>query len=466
VFLGAALFVARPAAAGSPNSADRLVAGESTKRGPIYVVGARGATYELKGGAVVEFDAGSEFSFEPSLKLKLRKPNDPDTLTRALRIVRGKVEVAIPEGRPEPTAVMFRGPSKMSAVAKEGKAAFDVASDRTSVAARVGEMLVGVGTDWKPLHEGLARTLAPEDPTALPRPILAPPAVDTDKKLAVIPGEGTAGFTAKWNVVKDAEHYEAALFRQIPSAGQAPAKTEVVSRQSVNGNTVAFPNLAAGTYSVVVASVDRQGLRGNVSAPTLVRILGIEVPSGARSDDGVIVLGRNQRVGLKGGTGLEMSFGASQEFLTAPSTVGLSHNESTLVRLRVPGSKEEATLRLEPDRMRAKVSIGPKAAQWPSDKITVEVELVDAGGREIPADAQVDAKVTVNLAPVDVKWTRSGRTLKAELPTGSGSGPWVVRAEVKDHRGTTIGRDFLEVAPGGKSGEAAPATPRFSTAMR
>src|SRR5262249_30686965 len=156
--------------------------------------------------AVVEFDAGSEFSFEPSLKLKLRKANDPETITRALRIVHGKVEVTIPDGKADPTAVMFRGPGKMSAVAKEGKAAFDASNDRTSVAARSGEMLVGVGTDWKPLREGLARTLAPEDPTAMPRPILGPPSVDTDKKLAVIPGEGSAGFSAKWSAVKDAEH--------------------------------------------------------------------------------------------------------------------------------------------------------------------------------------------------------------------------------------------------------------------
>jgi hypothetical protein len=155
-----------------------------------------------------------------------------------------------------------------------------------------------------------------------------------------------------------------------------------------------------------------------------------------------------------------VSFGASPLFNPAPTTVGLAHNESTLVRLRVPGSSDEAKLQLEPDRLQARVTIGPKAAQWPADHVTIVVELTDAGGREIPAEADIGAAVTVNLTPVDVKWTRTGRTMRADLPpsTGTGSGPWVVRAEVKDKRGTLIGRDFLEVA--------ARAAQRFSTAMR
>lgn len=452
VFLGAALFVARPSFASTP-TADRLVAGDVQKHGPSLVAGEHGATYELRGGAVVEFAPNSEFAFQPSLKLKLRKPNEPETVTRAVRIAHGSAEVTIPEGRPEPTAVMFRAPSKMSAVAKEGKAAFDVSSDRTSSVARHGEMLVGVGTDWKPLKAGFVRTLAPEDPTALPRAILAPPAVTADKQLAIVAGEGTTGFTANWSTVKDADHYEAALVRL------ETGKPVGVSRQSGPALAASFAALGAGMYGVVVASVDRAGVRGNASEPVVVRVLGIDVPEGARAQDGVIVLGKNQRVGLRGATGLEVSFGASPLFSPAPNSIGLAHNEATLVRLRVPGAKEEARLQLEPDRLSAKVTIGPKAAQWPSDRITIEVELTDAGGHGVPEDAVVAADVTVNLAPVDVKWTRTGRTLRAQLPssTATGSGPWVVRAEVKDKRGALIGRDFLEVAA---------AAQRFSTAMR
>jgi hypothetical protein len=88
VFLGAALLVARPAASGPSSTTDHIVAGDVSKRGPMLVAGAHGVTYELKGGAIVQFDAGAEFAFQPSLKLKLRKPNDPETLTRALRVAK------------------------------------------------------------------------------------------------------------------------------------------------------------------------------------------------------------------------------------------------------------------------------------------------------------------------------------------------------------------------------------------
>ena len=453
VLLGAALFVARPSLAGSPSVSDRVVAGEVQKHGALLVAGDHGATYELKGGALVEFSSGAEFAFQPSLKLKLRKPTDPDTVTRSVRLSRGSAEVTIPEGRTD-TAVMLRAPSKMAAVAKEGKAAFDVSGDRTSSISRQGEMLVGVGTDWKPLRGGLARTLSPEDPSASPRAILSPPSVTADRPLTVVSGDATAGFTASWSAIKDADHYEAALVRL------GTDKQEVLVRQSAAAPVAAFAALGAGMYGVTVSPVDKHGVRGNASAPVVVRILGIDVPEGARSDGGVIVLGRNQRVGLRGATGLEMSFGSSPMFNPAPSTVGLAHNEPTLVRLRVPGTTEEAKLQLAPDLLQARVTIGPRAARWPSDRVTIMVELSDAGGRSIPEDATVDADVTVNLAPVDVKWTRKGHTLRAELPpgTGTGAGPWVVRAEVKDKRGMLIGRDFLEVAT--RSAQ------RFSTAMR
>jgi hypothetical protein len=412
------------------------------KHGTVIVAGDRGATYELRGGAVIEFTAGSEFEFQPSQTLKLGKPNDPETLTRFVRLTHGSAEVTLPEGRKD-TAVMLRAPSRMSAVAKEGKAAFNVSTDRTSSIARRGEMLVGVGTDWKPLRGGFARTLSPEDPSASPRAILAPPSVATDKALAMVSGEGTTGFTASWSAIKDADHYETTLVRLgVP-------KQEVLGRQNAAAPVVSFASLGAGMYGVVVSPVDKHGVRGNPSAPAVVRVFGVDIPEGAHSDGAVIVLGRNQRVALRGATGLELSFGTSPLFNAAPKAVGLAHNESTLVRLRAQGTTEEVRLQLEPDRLKARVAIGPKTAQWPGDRITLEVELSDPGRRPIPEGAEINTAVTVNLAPVNVQWARTGQTLRAELPpgTGTGSGPWVVRVEVKDKRGALIGRDFLEIAP-------------------
>jgi hypothetical protein len=118
-----------------------------------------------------------------------------------------------------------------------------------------------------------------------------------------------------------------------------------------------------------------------------------------------------------------------------------------VARLRIPGSKEEAVLRLEPRGLRANVQIAPHAAHWPLDRVLVRIELYDANGRAVPEDAGVLPSVTVNMEPVSLRWERKGRTLSAALPPSPTPGPWVVRAEVHDRRGELLGRDFLEIVP-------------------
>jgi hypothetical protein len=186
---------------------------------------------------------------------------------------------------------------------------------------------------------------------------------------------------------------------------------------------------------------------GAPSESSTVRIVGLTVPKGADvAADGTVLLGRDQRVSLTGGSGLEVSYGGSSMFQSAPSTLGLAHNAPTLVRLRAPGAKDETVIRLEPKGLRANVAIGPRVARWPLDRVVIDVELYDTSGRPVPEDAEVSPTITVNLDPVSVKWVRTGRTLHAELPPGIAPGPWVVRAEVHDPRGELIGRNFLEVA--------------------
>jgi hypothetical protein len=441
VALGVSVFMAGTApAAPAP---DKLVAGAAAARGPSLVAGDEGAEYDLRGGAHVVLAAGSEFAFEPSLKLKLRKPGDPETLTRSLRLVHGRADVTIPAATREPTAVLFRGAGKLSAVAKEGTATFLAEADRTTVAARSGEMLVGLGNEWKPLREGLARTLAAEDPTAIPHPILPAPSIAVANPLTIVKGDAPARASATWATVKDATGYDVTLAKVVGD------RRVTVSHQTLGAPSASFPALAPGAYALTVVGVDRQGLLGAASEPAQIRVVGLDAKAGvAVADDGAIVLGRDQRVGLVGAEGLEVSYGNSQDFAAAPATLGLAHGASTRARLRVPGSKDEAILQLEPRGLRANVQIGPRAAHWPLDRVIVQIELYDASGRTIPEDVALTSVVTVNMEPVAVKWERSGHTLRATLPPSMAAGPWVVRAEVQDQRGELLGRDFLEIATG------------------
>ena len=433
--LGALLATASPALSAAP-ATDHLVAGAATPKDALLSAGDAGATYELRGGALVELSPGSTFALEPSIRVKLRKPGDPETVARSVRLVSGRAEVTIPAKYREQTAVLLRGSGKLSAVAKEGRVTFVEDGDHTTAGSRAGEMLVGLGNEWKPLKEGFARTLAAEDPTALARPILAAPDARTDHALIVVGASELGHVSATWTAVKDAVSYEAV----IDAAHEKKYAT-------TGGTTAAFGSLGPGSYDIRVVAIDKYGL-ASAPATGTVKILGFEAPEGASvATDGSVTLGRDQRVTLVGAKGLEVSYGTSPVFVTAPGTLGLAHNASTLVRLRAPGSTEEAVLRLEPKGLRANVAIGPRVARWPVDRVVVDVELYDANGHAVPDDAGVSAFVTVNLEKVDLKWSRHGHALHAELAPGTAPGPWVVRAEVHDAQGDLIGRNFLEVAP-------------------
>lgn len=455
VILGAALFSARPALSG-PSVTDHLTSGTAgtaqaedasrTGDGGLLVAGPGGAIYELRGGAILEVSAGSAFSFEPSIRLKLRKPGDPDTFARSVRLSHGQATVTIPAKYTEQTAVLLRGAGKLSAVAKEGVSTFVTDEDRTTAASRSGEMLVGIGNEWKPLREGFARTIDATDPGALPRPILAAPAPRMDRALVVVDAAAAkqAAFSATWTEVKDAKSYDVTLANGGAVLAGTTALTEHLPASTT---TAAWKDLPPGAYSVKVAAVDRFGLTGALSNASTMHVVGLVVPDGATfTNDGAVLLGQEQRVSLTGPGDLEVSYGASSLFQPAPSTLGLAHGAPTLVRLRAPGTSAETVIRLEPTGLRANVAIGPKVARWPLDHVVIDVELYDANGRAVPDDSEVSATITVNLTPVKVKWTRKGRALHAELPAGTLPGPWVVRAEVRDSRGDLIGRNFLEVA--------------------
>src|SRR5690349_19135766 len=123
VSLAGGFFFIGGGAAAAP-ALEHLVGGDATPRGSALVAGDHGARYELKGGAVIDVAAGSEFAFDPSLRIPLGKPGEPDTLTRVVRLTRGTVDVTVPQGKRDPTALMVHGPGKMNSVTRAGTATF------------------------------------------------------------------------------------------------------------------------------------------------------------------------------------------------------------------------------------------------------------------------------------------------------------------------------------------------------
>lgn len=150
------VFLAGSASSGSP--IEHLISGTASPQGDGLVAGDHGARYELRGGTIVDVAPGSEFSFEPSKRIPLGRRGEPDRPTRVVHLMHGSVDVTVPATKRDPTALMVRGPGKMSSVTRAGTSTFLAADDRSTAACRTGDMLVGVGNDWRPLKQGFART--------------------------------------------------------------------------------------------------------------------------------------------------------------------------------------------------------------------------------------------------------------------------------------------------------------------
>jgi hypothetical protein len=397
-------------------------------------------TKQLPGGAVLHLAPGTRIEIVRTLKLQLGPPGSAETVTQVVKLVSGRVDVDIPLSRAPKTAVLFQAPHKASAVAEGGHSIAIAAADRVTFAAVDGDMLAASGNDWKALPSGVVRSFVGGDPTPQEHAVLGVPTLNVSRPLLLALGDGAPSANAQMGGVAQAEHYELSLWRV------AEKSHELVRRVTVHGASGEISGLEPGRYEVTAHAVDGSGIFGKESAARSLRVIGAELPEGARFENGAILLGQHGRVRLVGADGLEASYGASAHFVRAPGTVGLSRGDATVVRLREPGTTDELKIGLEPRTLHADVAISPTAARWPQDKINVSVRLFDARGRAVSESVKVKTTVLVNVQPVDVTWARSGNVLSTQIPTATGRGPWVVRVEVADEFGDAVGRDFLEIA--------------------
>jgi len=397
-------------------------------------------TKQLPGGAVLHLAPGTRLETVRVMKLQLGPPGSAETMTQVLKLVSGRVDVELPLAKVPRTAVLFQAPHKASAVAKGGHSIAIADADRVTFAAVDGDMLAASGNDWKTLVSGVVRSFVGSDPTPQEHPVPGAPTLDISRALVLAPSTGSPDLSANIGSVSQAEKYELSIWR----VGEK--SRELVRRQDAKPATNPLRDLAPGHYELSARAVDASGIFGKDSVARTLRIVGAELPAGARYENGRILLGKQGRVKLSGVEGLEAAYGASAHFVRAPGSVGLSRGEAAVVHLREPGAPEELTLALEPRALRADVSITPKRAHWPQDKIDVNVRLFDAHGRAVSESVKAKAVVLVDVQPMNVTWSRVGNVLSTQVPAAPGPGPWVVRVEVSDEFGDPAGRDFLEVA--------------------
>lgn len=406
---------------------------------PKSAAAAQEQTRTLPGGAVVTFSKDAKYELGKAIRLQLNPTGSEKTTTQVLKLTAGRVRVEIPESKQPKTAVLIQAPRKVSAVAKGGQSLVITAPDRVTIAAVKGEMLAALGNDWKPLAGGVVRSFAggvTTEQAVPPAPLLR---LESSMLLAL---QGSASTDLLAAPAPNVDHRLLSVYRVDGATrvklDERPWRTE---RQ-------ALPALPPGRYEVQALSVDRFGVESASSPPVTLRVIGAQLPEGARIGEGAILLGRSGRVKLVGAEGLEVSYGRASVFIPVPKDVGLARGESTLLRLREPGKTEELGIKLEPRTVRADVAIGPKTARWPGEPLSVSVKLFDHRGRPVTDSLKNKPRVFVNVDQVEPTWTHSGNTYTAKVTPTPGAGPWVVRVEVNDDFGEEVGREFIELGGG------------------
>ena len=399
-----------------------------------------GTVKQLPGGAVLHLAPGTQIEMVRTMKLQLGPPGSAQTVTRVMKLISGRVDIDIPMSKVPSTAILVQAPRKVSAVAKGGHSIAIADANGVTVAAVDGDMLAASGNDWKTLPSGLVRGFVGRDPTPQEHHVPGIPSLSVAHPLLLALGDESPTAHADVTAVKDAQHYQLSVWRTGDKGN------ELVRHIDAQGTSASISGLSPGQYQVTARAIDSTGIFGPDSAPSALRLVGAQLPEGARYEGGAILLGQHGRVKLLGASGLEASYGSSAHFVSAPDTVGLSRGEGTLVRLREPGTVGEVQVGLEPRTLRADVDISPKHAHWPEDKIEVTVHLFDARGRAVAETVRVKPTVLINVQPTDVTWMRTGNALHAVVPKPTERGPWVVRVEIADEFGDPAGRDFMEIA--------------------
>jgi hypothetical protein len=397
-------------------------------------------TRALPGGAVLRFSSDAKYELGRPIKLQLAPMGSDKTAVQVIKLTAGRVSISIPQSKHPKTAVLIQGPRKVSAVAKGGESLVITAAERVTVAAVQGEMLAALGNDWKSLASGIVRSFGAGQTSEQAAP--QPPQLSVSKRV-LLALRGSVNPTVQAVPDANVEHRRLWLYR-VEGKQKKP-----LFESEWRSDSQQLPELGPGQYELQARAVDRFGVESAASAPLTLRVVGAELPEGTRLVGDTLLLGRSTRVKLIGAQGLEASYGRASVFMPAPPDVGLARGQSTLLRLREPGSKEELAVQLEPRTVRANIAIGPRTARWPSDPLQVSVKLFDHRGKPVTDPLKTKPRVFVNVDPVDPNWSHSGNTYTAKVPPASGNGPWVVRVEVSDDFGDEVGRNFIELSASG-----------------
>jgi hypothetical protein len=337
-------------------------------------------------------------------------------------------------------ALFVEAPRKLRSVLLEGSLTTIASEPRSTAALVQGKALVALDDAWKwmRLPEGSAQIVSDVRPEGYRHALLTATEAPVLSRSLILSGSGDEASTLlAWPGLPPAVGYEV----RLQGAGELPVRIEHTKEPRIQ-----LADLAPGTYQVSVRGVDESGIFGPPSAAVALNVIGLDIPKTAsRGPHGSVRLQTNQRVNLVGAEGLLVAYLGLDDFLPAPKSIGLVARRPISLVLRHPTSGETLRLDLEPLSVRAQISFGHHPQSWPSEGLELAVKLVGDQGDPVPENFPVSCKVTVNIEPTAPTWERTGSVLRARLEHPLGAAPWMVRVDVLDENGASLGMDFVEV---------------------
>jgi hypothetical protein len=421
----------------------KLVEGTGTRSAGFFTAGATGAVIALPGSARVELSPGAVARVFPKDQ-RLRMPEGYLVSTWSVAVKSGRVAARV--SKPRKTAVLLTASQKFSTVVASGEGMLIVDQGETGAVNLSGTSHTIIAGRWEALPAQTVRSLAKGQGRHVTEPLLDGTTLLPGKRLWVSTRSGIKLDTFAWKPLEGASHYVVTLRR--------PNDVNPIANVTTTEPRLNRPlgPVGPGVYELAVHAVDRRGLPGKPSEAVRLRVLGVDLPQGAYvSQSGTIHLGEGQSAHFTHADGLELSYSGASHYVPATSAVPLTDGEPTVVSIRDPNSPDVTITRLHPRNVKADVSLGPYTARWPQDRVQVAVKLKTTNGTPVPDFIEARPRVTIGIEPVDVVWRSDGDVLRATVPPSKNKGPWVVRVEVEDQFGIPLGRNLLEVIPGGAS---------------
>jgi hypothetical protein len=417
----------------------KVAAGELVAEEKGFLAGPQGATLDLVEGARLQLEPGTRLRFGRTFKMAMGATPDSIIPTRVLMLDSGWMEATLLAKK---FALFVETPRKLRSLLLDGSLTAIATEPRSTAAVAKGKVLVALddGWKWKGLPEGSMQIVSNVRPDGYRRSILAATEAPVLSRALMLSGAGsdTSSTLLAWPTLPQAVGYEVQL-RGADAAVLRSAKTKEAR--------FVLTDLAPGQYQISVRGMDDSGIYGALSSPTVLNVVGLDIPkSASRGPNGSVRLQANQRISFIGAEGLLVAYLGLDDFLPAPKSVGLVARRPISLVLRHPETGETLQLDLEPLTVRAQISFARHPQSWPDEGLEIAVKLVDDRGDPVPENFLVTCKVSINIEPTEPSWQRNGGVLRTRLERPHSPGPWMVRVDVLDENGASLGMDFSEVA--------------------